>query len=536
MSRSASEHQFGSAVNPSLSQDGLSLYFTARGDSGKHDIFVSERASLDAPFGPAQNLGEPINTRQEERHASIAPDGSLYYTRNWTRGQPPADIWRSELYVPRTMTLRPGGDTYFEDFDEALGVDGLVTDQPLPNGWAGTSIGMKEVITASFPAGTSLGSGTRLYNAGGDQDVDRALAISIGRNTTEGILQLSADVSELNATAFQLAFDVEAWDAGRVTGLGEAAFDVTVDLNSGDGFAPLVDLVRVTTGPGIFPPAGEYLDGNVQANRVSFDSGWVEAQIPADSQLRIRWTAPSDAATENWVFGLDNVSLRLFGDETVTQLQAGDADQDLDFDQLDLVKVQVANRYLTGQLATWGEGDWNGAPGGSTSSPPAGDGVFNQLDIIAAQQAATYLTGPYTAIRPDGHSGDDQTSVIYYPATGELAVDAPVDVELTSINIDSAACIFTGSAAENLGGSFDNDSDGNVFKATFGGSFGSTSFGQVAQVGLSEESVMGDLTVVGSLAGGGDLGNVDLIYVPEPSAMCLLFLAIVSLAAFRSPS
>ena len=83
-------------------------------------------------------------------------------------------------------------------------------------------------------------------------------------------------------------------------------------------------------------------------------------------------------------------------------LQAGDADQDLDFDQLDLVKVQIANKYLTGQAATWGEGDWDGAPGGSPGSPPAGDGLFNQFDIIAAQQGAAYLTGPYAAIQPGG--------------------------------------------------------------------------------------------------------------------------------------
>ena len=43
-------------------------------------------------------------------------------------------------------------------------------------------------------------------------------------------------------------------------------------------------------------------------------------------------------------------------------LQAGDADQDLKFDQLDLVQVLVAAMFLTGQPATWGEGDWNGAP------------------------------------------------------------------------------------------------------------------------------------------------------------------------------
>lgn len=99
-----------------------------------------------------------------------------------------------------------------------------------------------------------------------------------------------------------------------------------------------------------------------------------------------------DAPTAN--FAGEFVVVRQFIFDPVL-LQAGDADQDFDFDQLDLVQVQVAAKYLTGQPATWGEGDWNGAPGGSVGSPPAGDGMFNQLDIVAAQQAATYLTGPY---------------------------------------------------------------------------------------------------------------------------------------------
>ena len=218
-----------------------------------------------------------------------------------------------------------------------------------------------------------------------------------------------------------------------------------------------------------------------------------------------------------------------------SSLAAGDADQDFDFDQLDLVQVQVAAKYLTGQTATWGEGDWNGAPGGSVGSPPAGDGLFNQLDIVAAQQAGTYLTGPYAAIRSGGQEDDDQTSIVYDPSSGEIAVDAPTGAELTSINIDSAAGIFTGDAAQSLGGSFDNDADNNIFKATFGSSFGSLSFGNVAQAGLSEDVVVNDLTVVGSLAGGGDLGDVDLIYVPEPTSALLLAVAI-SLVCFRRKS
>ena len=210
-------------------------------------------------------------------------------------------------------------------------------------------------------------------------------------------------------------------------------------------------------------------------------------------------------------------------------LQAGDANMDYKFDQLDLVQVQIAAKYLTGQVATWGEGDWNGAPGGQAGSPPPGNGRFDQLDIIAALNAGKYLAGPYNAIGQGGHLGDGQTSIVYYAGTGELAVDAPAGVQLTSINIESAAKIFTGDPAANLGGSFDNDTDNNIFKATFGSSFASLSFGNVAQAGLSEDFVAGDLTVVGSLAGGGALGNVDLVYVPELATLVLLALGLLGL-------
>jgi hypothetical protein len=65
--------------------------------------------------------------------------------------------------------------------------------------------------------------------------------------------------------------------------------------------------------------------------------------------------------------------------------QAGDANQDGQFDQQDIVSVLQTAKYLTGQPATFQEGDWNR------------DGVFDQFDIVAALEADNYLRGPYAA-------------------------------------------------------------------------------------------------------------------------------------------
>ena len=259
---------------------------------------------------------------------------------------------------------------------------------------------------------------------------------------SRGTLQLLADVTDANSEQLQLSFDIEAWDAATsssTTNPGEAAFDVSIEIDRGDGFVPLIDLGRVTTGPTLTKPSlsSDYVNGNDTANRVSFDSGVLPTNIPVGSQLRVNWAA-DQTISRGWVFGLDNVSLRLLGasqlgdfngdgvlgiddlnllsseialgnpdprydvDQSgvvdlsdrqrwVTDLKKtwiGDSNLDGAFDSGDLISIFTAGEYEDGipQNSTWSTGDWNG------------DREFDSGDLIAAFTDGGYEAGPRAAV------------------------------------------------------------------------------------------------------------------------------------------
>jgi hypothetical protein len=141
--------------------------------------------------------------------------------------------------------------------------------------------------------------------------------------------------------------------------------------------------------------------------------------------------------------------------EAVPQLQAGDANQDLEFNQLDLLQVLRARKYATGQAATWGEGDWNGAPGGTVGAPPPGDGLFNQLDAIAALAAGYWLTGPYAAQGTPPRFASAGARDRLNPLAGvEMAaapVPEPTSLLLLGLGLVVVLLVLCGSAAGHTG-------------------------------------------------------------------------------------
>ncbi len=83
---------------PSLSADGKTLYFatTRKGGKGKMDIWVATLAK-DGGFNPPVNLGDSINTPDDEFAPFIHPDGNtLYFSSNGHIGLGGFDIFMSK--------------------------------------------------------------------------------------------------------------------------------------------------------------------------------------------------------------------------------------------------------------------------------------------------------------------------------------------------------------------------------------------------------------------------------------------------------
>ncbi len=88
----------------SVSKDGLSLYFHCTGCSTGTgaDIYVSQRANVEDPWGPPQRLGPNINTTSNEQAPTLSIDGH----RLFFSSDRPGGSGGHDLYVSRRRDKR----------------------------------------------------------------------------------------------------------------------------------------------------------------------------------------------------------------------------------------------------------------------------------------------------------------------------------------------------------------------------------------------------------------------------------------------
>jgi WD40-like Beta Propeller Repeat len=83
---------------PAISKDGLSLYITSNrpGGLGGFDMYVSQRASVDDPWGSPVNLGPTVNTAFDEGDPAFSRDGHLmFFESRRPGGFGGVDLWVS---------------------------------------------------------------------------------------------------------------------------------------------------------------------------------------------------------------------------------------------------------------------------------------------------------------------------------------------------------------------------------------------------------------------------------------------------------
>ena len=151
------------------SSDGLEIYIDSdrAGGYGGIDLWVLRRSSIDADWGPPENLGPAVNTTREEAAASISADGlTLYFNTNWPGGQGSYDIYmttRATRNDPwgQPTNLGPKVNSPQLDSHASISPDGLELYfiSGRPGGYGSNDIYVSRRATTSDPWGDPVNLG-----------------------------------------------------------------------------------------------------------------------------------------------------------------------------------------------------------------------------------------------------------------------------------------------------------------------------------------------------------------------------------------
>jgi len=178
----------GSVVNspeyeamPSISADGLTLYFTSKraGGYGTSDIYMTARTTRDTPWGPPVNLGPKVNSSSWDGAPWISPDGLELYIKS----NRPGGYGGFDLYVARRRTtndpwgevvnLGPIVNSPYDECEASLSLDGLSLFfnggySSRPGGYGKIDLWMVRRATLSDPWQTPVNLGPKINTSEND--------------------------------------------------------------------------------------------------------------------------------------------------------------------------------------------------------------------------------------------------------------------------------------------------------------------------------------------------------------------------------
>lgn len=94
-------------AHPSISSDGLKLYFVSdmEGGKGGKDIWLVERADLKSEWSRPKNMGSSINTSGDEMFPYVRNDSMFYFSSNFHAGMGGLDIFKAKLKKDKTWKV-----------------------------------------------------------------------------------------------------------------------------------------------------------------------------------------------------------------------------------------------------------------------------------------------------------------------------------------------------------------------------------------------------------------------------------------------
>ncbi len=405
------------ADNPSISGDGLTMYYTGYPDLSKRaKLWQATRPSIEADWETSEQLSDAVHAYTRQLEPDVTSDGLELFFRatNVVRNY---DYWTTEdILVVSTRTST----------DEESGAP-----TPLP-----------AMINDSFPCvawPTVTGDGLELYFAGadpfdGNRCGGRSSSIYVSKRSSRAdtwgepqLVEPAAWVPGISPDGLQLYFsdgERAALDLFEPTRFPNShSLLLRTRASRDEDFGDTVELgeppnTNSASHAAMSPDVST--DGETiyfDSNRAGLQSGWgiwetspaELCDINGDGSCNVDDLSRSALFSVNLTEGSENESdileYDISGDGRVDQNDLrtwlseaaktngiespyvrGDANLDGRFESDDLVSVFQAGKYELDTTASWSEGDWTG------------DQRFDSSDLVAAFQDGGYELGARAAV------------------------------------------------------------------------------------------------------------------------------------------